>query len=341
MPALLISFHLLLAGVFMLAGFTKLRDLARTREDFTALGLPPRTVPVLSIGLPVLECTVGALMLFGSSAELGVALAIALLTIFTAVIGLNLWRGRRPACACFGALTHARIGVGTLLRNLGLMAVALLLLLAPQIHFANLNDLTPVAILTGAWIGLGILGLSGVGWVFQLWRQQGRLLVRLEQLEHDLRKAPPAPEPSLSTRPIDLVGRPAPSLRLRDVYGRPVDWHGSRSNPTVLLFLDEACQHCRPLLTRLRTQLPTAHLIVAYAEPPQRAIDFAPGITVVTADVPDAMNVLGVRGTPSAILIDANGSVAEPVAHGTAAVMQILDRFTKQLQEVQRELAPV
>ena len=95
MLALFIFFRLLLASVFALAGFTKLRDPARTRADFESLGLPVRIVPTLSLCLPLIELGIGTLLLIEPLAHLGAAGALGLLTIFTTVIGVNLWRGRQ------------------------------------------------------------------------------------------------------------------------------------------------------------------------------------------------------------------------------------------------------
>jgi hypothetical protein len=55
-------------------------------------------------------------------AGLGAACAFGLLGLFTAAIAINLWRGRHPACACFGSFCRSDIGVGTLARNVALSA---------------------------------------------------------------------------------------------------------------------------------------------------------------------------------------------------------------------------
>jgi len=99
------------------------------------------------------------------------------------------------------------------------------------------------------------------------------------------------------------------------------------------------------LLKRLSAWRSTAQVIVILAGQHQRTPDFAPGIVIVTDDAPSAMQAFGVHSTPAAIAIDADGSVAEPPARGSAAVAQLMDRLTElpqaQMQEVQHELAPV
>jgi hypothetical protein len=52
------------------------------------------------------------------------------LALFTCLVVLNLRRGRRPPCHCFGRVGEpAPIGPGTVVRNVGLMALAVAVLL--------------------------------------------------------------------------------------------------------------------------------------------------------------------------------------------------------------------
>ncbi len=310
MLALFIFFRLLLAGVFALAGFTKLRDPARTREDFESLGLPIRFVPTLSLCLPLIELGIGTLLLIGPLAHLAAAGALGLLTIFTTVIGVNLWRGRQATCACFGSLTRARIGPATLARNMGLMAVAgVLLLPAPKIS-SDFVALSPAVLLIGTFAIFGCLVLFVAWWVFQLWRQQGRLLLRIEQLEQrtGMRIATTdTPESVVLPRPTELVNQPAPVLTLHDVTGKHIDLHALRGRPTVLFFLDSSCKHCRPLLLRLRTWSPAAHVIIILAGQNDPPIEFAAGSMVVTSEALSAMQTFGVLGHRQAIGITAGG----------------------------------
>ena len=344
MLALFIFFRLLLASVFALAGFTKLRDLARARADFESLGLPARIVPTLSLCLPLIELGIGALLLIGPLTHLGAAGALGLLTIFTTVIGVNLWRGRQATCACFGSLTRAHIGPTTLARNGCLMAVAgVLLLPSPKIS-SDFVALSPTVLLIGTVAIFGCLVLFGAWWGFQLARQQGRLLLRIEQLEQrtGTRMATTdTPESVVLPRPPELVNQPAPGLTLHDVTGKQIDLHTLRGRPTVLFFLDSNCKHCRPLLLRLRTWSPAAHVIILLAGQDDAPIEFAPASLVVTSEVLSAMQTFGVLSTPTAIAIAADGIVAEPTARGNAAVAQLMDRFSEQPQEAQHEFATV
>ena len=343
---------LLLAAVFVIAGLAKLRYRARTRADLGELGLPHWALSAGSIGLPAVEIATAALLVIEPLTTLGVACALGLLATFTGVIAINLWRGRRPACACFGALSHARIGAGTLARNILLMAVGGVLLLPPSATPVAYNALliSSTVIFTASLI-LGCVSviLFLAWWVFQLWRQQGRLLLRIEQLEqltqhsHQRSASAEASEPISLPRPPEFAGQPAPALTLHDVTGQRIDLASSRGTATVLLFLDSTCRHCQPLLSRLRTWRPAAsmapRMILILVGQQTQAHAFAPGSVVVDGEGPSAMEAFGILGTPSAVAIDSDGVVAEPAARGYAAVAQLLDRLTP--QEVQYELATV
>ena len=53
------------------------------------------------------------------------AQAAAMLVVFTVVLVVRLAEGRRVPCACFGARSARPIGVGSVVRNLVLIALAL------------------------------------------------------------------------------------------------------------------------------------------------------------------------------------------------------------------------
>ena len=341
MPFLLAILRLALAGTFVVAGLTKLRHLERTQEDFAALGLPSLIVPPVSVWLPIIELVVAAMLLIEPLAGFGTVCALGLLSLFTAVIAINLWRGRHPACACFGSLSGSHIGAGTLMRNCILMSAAGMLLIPPSAMPA-FDMLSTTSALVIASMLVGCVILFQAWWVFQLSRQQGRLLLRIEQLEQRVHMAATtAPEPTVLPRPPELAGQPAPAFTLHDMAGRRISLQSLRGTSTVLLFLDTTCQHCRHLLSRLRTWHPAGHAIVVLAGQQPHPIELAPDIAVVTEDASSAMQAFGVLGTPAAIFIDADGIVAESAARGAAAVTQLLDRLTAQPQEAHHELAPV
>jgi hypothetical protein len=87
-----------------------------------ALAAPGIAVPVV----PWLEVALGALLVSGVY-RTAVALAVAaLLTAFTVLLTVRLVEGRRPPCACFGGLSTRPVGPGSVVRNVVLIALALI-----------------------------------------------------------------------------------------------------------------------------------------------------------------------------------------------------------------------
>src|SRR3954453_4768382 len=121
--ALLIA-RLLLAGVFVVAGVTKLRDRAGSQKAVADFGVPSVLAPALGILLPLAELVVAGSLMPTATAWWGALGALVLLLLFVVGIAVNLARGRKPECHCFGQLHSAPAGWKTLARNGVLAAVA-------------------------------------------------------------------------------------------------------------------------------------------------------------------------------------------------------------------------
>ena len=124
MEIALLTARLLLAAMFAVAGLAKLWDPAGSRQALIGFGLPAALATPLGRLLPLAELAVALALVPTISAWWGALGALALLLVFVAGIGYNLARGRRPECHCFGQWHSAPAGWSTLIRNLGLSAVA-------------------------------------------------------------------------------------------------------------------------------------------------------------------------------------------------------------------------
>ena len=108
-----------LGVVLLVAGIAKRADRGWP-QDAAALGTPGFAIPVL----PWFEMLLGAVLVSGLARPVAAALAGAVLLAFTALLVVNLARGRRPPCACFGARSRRPIGPWSVVRNLVLLALA-------------------------------------------------------------------------------------------------------------------------------------------------------------------------------------------------------------------------
>src|SRR5579859_4763491 len=126
MYAIVLIARLALAAVFVASGATKLADRSGTRQAIEDFGVPSTLARPAGILLPAGELCAGLALLTVTMAWYGAVAALALIGVFIVGITLNLARGRRPACHCFGAVHSEPIGWSTLARNAVLAGVAAL-----------------------------------------------------------------------------------------------------------------------------------------------------------------------------------------------------------------------
>jgi peroxiredoxin/uncharacterized membrane protein YphA (DoxX/SURF4 family) len=134
----------------------------------------------------------------------------------------------------------------------------------------------------------------------------------------------PVPSPP----PAVPIGASAPTLRFPDLTGTLIELTAFRDRPTLVLFWHPGCGFCQQMLPDVQAW---------EADPPLGA----PQLLVVSAGTVEANQALGLRapvvldqgfragrafgatGTPSAVLVDAQGHIAAPVAVGAAAVLAL------------------
>jgi hypothetical protein len=163
--------------------------------------------------------------------------------------------------------------------------------------------------------------------LFQLTRQNGRLLIRIEELDAQRKTQHVAP----IQKPL-LIGDSVPPLGLFDARNRAFDLQMLRGKPTLLLFLDAYCSHCRPLLTRVRdyARANAATELVVISEHASLREEMPPEVVVLVDPGWTTQTLFGVRGTPAAVSVDAEGALARTAVHGTTAVRAALDNAMSQ-----------
>ncbi|GIF15460.1 MauE/DoxX family redox-associated membrane protein [Actinoplanes teichomyceticus] len=131
-----------LAAVWLVAGATKIGDLAESARAVNAYDLMPYDVAKVIGGIqPFLEIALGLLLLIGLSTRLTAAISAVLLVIFIAGI-VSAWaRGLRIDCGCFSSGGELAAGRDTaygldILRDLGFLALSGILLWRPRTRFS-------------------------------------------------------------------------------------------------------------------------------------------------------------------------------------------------------------
>ena len=114
---------LLLGAVFIFSGITKVAAMQQWRAQASALGVAGFVVSAL----PIVELAVGALLVAQIARRPVAIVAGVLLVAFTALLAVRLSQGRRPPCACFGALTSKPISWTNVARNAAFIALAVVI----------------------------------------------------------------------------------------------------------------------------------------------------------------------------------------------------------------------
>src|SRR3954464_4886006 len=131
-----------LAAVFLIAGATKVGDLAESGRAVNAYRLMPFEVAkVVGAAQPFLEIAVGLLLVIGVATRLVAGIGAVLLVLFIAGIASAWARGRRIECGCFSK--GGDLGAGQLptygreiVRDVGFLVLAGILLWRPRSRYS-------------------------------------------------------------------------------------------------------------------------------------------------------------------------------------------------------------
>lgn len=342
MSTALLCARLFLAAVFGLASATKLADIRGSRAAVAGFGVPERLASALGTLLPFAELAIAAALLPAGSARVGALGAVALLSVFVVAIARSMIRGEAPACHCFGQLHSEPAGARTLARNVVLAAFAAFVVVegwsatgpSGTAWIGRLGGAGAVALAAG--LALGALAAFMAWALLALLRQNGRMLLRIEELEAGLEAT--GLRPSMVPRRGLPLGAPAPAFSLEGLYGESVTLESliSADTPVMLLFTDPKCAPCNALMPQIsdwqRELVGELTIAVLTRGSPQdsRAKVREHGVVSVWLDhgltVYEAYQA---AGTPGAVLIDGRGRIASDVVAGAEAIADLVAEATR------------
>src|SRR5215204_5676285 len=124
------------------------------------------------------------------------------------------------------------------------------------------------------------------------------------------------------------VGEEAPEVKLPDLQGNTVELVHFRGEQTLVLFWNPGCGFCQQMLSDLREweqnppeEAPKVLVVSAGTEEANREQGLSS--TVVVDQNFATGRAFGASGTPSAVLVDAQGKVASDIAVGAPAVLEL------------------
>ncbi|MEV6274683.1 MauE/DoxX family redox-associated membrane protein [Nocardia sp. NPDC051832] len=309
-----------LAVVFGLAAWGKLADRVGARQAVVDFGVPVRWGPAVAWGLPVVEAGLAVGLLVQWTAAAAAVLAMLVLGVFTAAMARLLAQGKRPACSCFGASSTAPIGRRTLVRNAVLLLLSLLAAAGSMV-----SPDAPGRLPTDHAVGMAVVAVLIAVLVWMTGQVQA-LRRRLDEQALSTLGAEGLPAGAVAPE-FELLGTAGDRVSLAELL--------TQGRQVLLVFVHPGCEMCAALARELpRWQNRTAQAlriaVVGNGDPDEHAEwGRAQGlgeIPVLVQQGNEAALRYRVRGTPSAVLIDAQGRVAAPVARGAMAARELIMR---------------
>lgn len=273
------------AAALMVAALGKLADPKASRESIAAFGVAAGVGGAVGWALIGAELVIAAALLFGPllfgpSYDWAAIAALVLLAIMSGTAAVNLIRGRTPECHCFGRLSRGPIGSSTLARN-GMLAAAA--------GYVAISGRQPAPL-------IGLAALCGAAWLV-LTASQRRVRARAVAADFSLN---------------DSTGT---TWTLKRLLGE--------HRPVLLVFSQTGCAACQALLgdlqdwhVRLSDRLTLAVVNDSPLAGGGRPAPERTGYPVLVDPIAATASAYDVDATPSAVLIEANGRLAAPMARG-------------------------
>jgi thiol-disulfide isomerase/thioredoxin len=346
--ALLLAARLSLAVIFVVSALAKLADRRGQRRAISDFGIPEILTRPAGLVLAPVELTVAVALLPARSAWWAAIGTLGLLFLFTAAVVGTIARGRRPECHCFGTLSSRPVSWRTVVRNLALSALAAVVVAAGPggVGPSGVAWVTSLTLADGIALAVGVLILVIVTietWILvHVLRQNGRLMIRLDAIEADRTHGKPSSSaPGLAAGPRPpaglATGSPAPAFRLEALDGtqRTLSELLLPGKPVALAFIDPGCGPCNALLPdldRWQRENPSRVTLVLISRGSLAANRRNAGSNCIDHFFLDEQEATSrayhADGTPSMVIVNADGTIASPVALGADAIRAVMVGFS-------------
>jgi peroxiredoxin len=179
---------------------------------------------------------------------------------------------------------------------------------------------------------LFLLVIRSLWMCYQLMAQNGRMMIRIEELETQIKRSGVAPAPASPPRPQLEFGSAAPEFELPDLDGARHSLAEFRGKRTLLLFSGPGCGFCLKMYPDLaalpvdgkgNTPIPVM-IVNGDAEANRKHVkEYKIRGPVLLQEGMTVASEYMVTGTPMGYLIDEQGNIASDLAVGATALMKL------------------
>jgi peroxiredoxin len=350
METLLLVVRLILVGIFALAGIGKLLDLQGSKKAVRDFGVPEILVKPVAVLLPIAEIAVALLLLFVQTSWYGAIGAAALLAVFIGGMTIQMIKGNAPDCHCFGQIHSEPVSSKSLIRNAVFAILALFLVASGRENqglgiLESSNDFSEGNVMQ-IIIGLAVVALlaAAVYFLRKISEQQTQIMRRIEILELTASEGVKAIEKQDVAHPESglLIGSPAPDFVLPDLNGKNVSFENLlvKNKPVLFFYVSPSCGPCSALLPdiekwqdELKDKL--NFVLISSGKAKENAEKFG-GKTfkqVLLQKDKEVTDLFGAQWTPTAWLVNPDGTIASRPAAGDAAIKKLIDTVKAEIAE--------
>lgn len=319
MGLIVLAAEWLVVLVLAFAAVGKLRAPGSLRETMSSAGLPPSVVLLTAPALPVVELLVAVGLLVpatdraASWAALGLLLAFTAFAVVVAALGLDV------ECTCFGDVHPTPMSWRTVARNAALSVAAVVVVVRLPVDGGPWR--LPSATgrdLQWALVALVVLSALQSVWLVHLTRR----VTSMQAAQDAGGPGPAAAAPVVTPGDVPLLDREGRQVTLGDrVRG---------GQPLVVVWLLPSCRGCRDLVPRVRVWQEQAEgrfsmVVLTDHVPVLDAVLDDPLLPPVLMQQDRAFSAsVGMRRTPSAVVLTAEGEPAGEPASGSAQVRALV-----------------
>jgi len=337
MEIILLLIRLFLAAIFVAAGIGKFLDLEGAEKSVKAFGTPADLAKTFAVAIPFAEIVFGTSLLFVSVSWIGSVGVFLFLLVFIGGMIWQLAQGNAPECHCFGAIHSEPVSTKSLIRNIIFALLALFLVAqGKEKQGLSLEQMTNETLLQ-LILGLAIVGLLAAAMFYlkKIAGQQTQIMRRIEALEITLHEGGMLDRENLTDPREGLpIGAPAPDFALPDANGNKVSLGDllSRGKPLLFFYVGPNCAPCAALIPEIEAwqsdlKDKVNFVFLSNGDSKENLEKFGAATEILLQEQREIAETYNARWTPTAFLVNPQGTIASHLAVGDAAIRELAEKI--------------